>query len=264
MKELNKNITFDTLNAIDLFTEKPFDVNELIFHIPHASIYIPSTLGIISNKLLNKEIEKLTDWYTDVIFDVENADKLIPDFSRVFCDVERFQIDEPMDIFGRGFFYTHTDCGELFRTDINNHKMYIYLNYYRKHHDKLSELVENKLKENTNRVIIIDCHSFSDVPFNTDLDKTENRPDICIGTDDFHTPENLKLYIVNKFKELGYTVKINSPYSGTMVPKEYYKENGNVQSIMIEINRKLYMDDNKTNWDNVFKLRKIMNQIFSN
>jgi len=263
MKELNKNIAFDTLNQIDLFSDniKPFNKNELIFHIPHSSSIIPDKTGYVSDELIETEIEKLTDWYTDIIFDVDNTDKLIADFSRVYCDVERFENDlfEPMAKFGRGFFYTHTDCGKLLRTETDNNKLSV-LKVYNKHHKKLTELTQTKLNE-YGKAIIIDCHSFTDIPFNTDLDKTENRPDICIGTDNFHTPEHLKLFVANKFGELGYSVEINFPYVGTIVPIDYYNKN-NIQSIMIEINRKLYMENNKTQWDNVHKLNSDINYIF--
>jgi N-formylglutamate amidohydrolase len=265
--KVNKNIAFDTLNQIDLFSDKPFDNNELIFHIPHSSSIIPDKIGYVSDELIAIEIQKLTDWHTDIIFNVENTTKLIADFSRVYCDVERFENDlfEPMSKFGRGFFYTHTDNGELLRNEINSeihsNKCDVLINYYRKHHNKLNKLTQTKLDE-FGKAIIIDCHSFTDVPFNTDLDKTSNRPDICIGTDDVHTPENLKLYIANKFRELEYSVEINSPYVGTIVPIEYYSKNNNVQSIMIEINRKLYMNDNVTQFDNVRKLNNDINYIF--
>jgi N-formylglutamate amidohydrolase len=49
---------------------------------------------------------------------------------------------------------------------------------------------------------------------------------------------------LNFFLDRGIEVAINSPYSGTLVPMEHYKRNKNVQSIMIEVNRKLYLKDN--------------------
>ena len=37
-------------------------------------------------------------------------------------------------------------------------------------------------------------------------------------------------------------MEINQPYTGTIVPLNYFQKNTNVQSLMIEVNRKLYMD----------------------
>ena len=43
--------------------------------------------------------------------------------------------------------------------------------------------------------------------------------------------------------DLGYSVAVNEPYAGTLVPSDYYRSDSNVQSVMIEVNRALYMDE---------------------
>ena len=67
------------------------------------------------------------------------------------------------------------------------------------------------------------------------------RPDFCLGTDDFHTPKELYLPVQDFLTSLGYKVLINNPYAGTMIPMKYYQKNKNVNGLMIEVNRKLYM-----------------------
>ena len=37
-------------------------------------------------------------------------------------------------------------------------------------------------------------------------------------------------------------MKVDSPFAGTIVPMKYYKKDKRVYSVMIEINRKTYMD----------------------
>lgn len=69
------------------------------------------------------------------------------------------------------------------------------------------------------------------------------RPDICIGADEYHTPQKLTDIIKLQFESLGYSVEINSPFSGSIVPSKYYKQDKRVVSIMIEVNRKLYMNE---------------------
>ncbi len=69
-------------------------MQQLILHIPHSSTNIPLKKGyIVSVEYLNEEIFKLTDWYTDDLYNTNDEVKLIAKFSRIFCDVERFSYD---------------------------------------------------------------------------------------------------------------------------------------------------------------------------
>lgn len=51
-------------------------------------------------------------------------------------------------------------------------------------------------------------------------------------------------YFINYFRSDGYTIAINYPYSGSIIPNKYYgKDNVHIVSIMLEINKRVYMDD---------------------
>jgi len=237
--------------------------NSLIFHIPHSSTYIPIETGFKMN-LIESEISLLTDWKTDEIFNVIDTKKLVTPFSRIFCDVERFP-DELEELFkvGRGFFYTRSDAGEILREETSDIKKVIFEKYYKTHHQIFEQMVQETLDVN-GFVIIIDCHSFSNIPFKTDLDQSLNRPDICIGTDDFHTPYWLTNTLIRSSEKFGFSCKVNSPYSGSIVPQKFYKNNKMVSSVMIEINRNLYMKDGDVISEKVLELNKIIEEMFSN
>jgi len=49
--------------------------------------------------------------------------------------------------------------------------------------------------------------------------------------------------VIDLFRKKGYSVEVNRPYSGSIVPLDYYQMEKRVSSIMIEINRELYMDE---------------------
>ena len=232
-----------------------------IFHIPHSRTVIPDYTGFISSKI-DHEIKLLTDFATEDIFQVPSVESIIFPYSRVFCDVERLP-DEQEEMFskGRGFFYTNTDSGELLRTDVRGIKQKVHDLYYQPHHEKLTSLVEKKLSKH-GLATIVDCHSFADEPFESNLIQDSQRPDICIGTDNFHTPQKLVSSIKNKCLKFGYSCEINSPYSGTIVPLKFYKSNNKVQSIMIEINRKLYMDNGVVNYGSVHVINSFINTLF--
>lgn len=249
----------ETENYSNLFSNEI--KKRYIFHIPHANINIPD-YSYFNTDIIDNEILKLTDWATDIIFNVDGIDRIITPFNRVFCDVERLpDTDEIMYKCGRGIYYTNTDDNNMLRELNTSHKSYVINNYYNTHHLALNELVKNKLLA-YDEVIIIDCHSFANIPFKTDLIQDKNRPDICIGIDNIHTPQNLINKIVNHFKSYNLSVEINSPYSGTIIPVNYLN-NTNVKSIMIELNRNLYMNDYKTiDLEKIIKLQKIINNLF--
>jgi len=219
-------------------------VQPLILHIPHASTHIPFKDGyLVGEELLQQEINKLTDWYTDDLFDSPEDITIKADFSRIFCDVERFVDDqqEVMAQYGMGMLYTHTDAGQRMREVNPTLRKQIKEEYYLPHHQKLEVAVKKQLDQ-FGHALMVDCHSFTDIPFERDLNKKVPRPDINIGTDPFHTSQTLQDLTLEFFTSRGFSVGLNWPYSGTMVPMAYYQKNRQVQSILIEVNRKLYLD----------------------
>ncbi len=88
-----------------------------------------------------------------------------------------------------------------------------------------------------------DCHSFPSIPLPHEFDQAKNRADCCIGTDPFHTPSVIRDAIVAAVKEEGYSVTVDAPFSGALVPLSSYRKDRRILSVMIEVNRRLYMDE---------------------
>ena len=76
-----------------------------------------------------------------------------------------------------------------------------------------------------------------------ELDQDLRRPDICIGTDAFHTSEALRDLAVSASRDVGWSVEIDRPFSGALVPMAFYCSDDRVSAIMIEVNRRLYLDE---------------------
>ena len=112
--------------------------------------------------------------------------------------------------------------------------------FYRPHHRELAAAVDRSLSQH-GTCLLIDAHSFPARPLPYELDQDPNRPDICIGTDSFHTPAWLHDVARRGFLELGYSVQIDRPFAGALVPLRHYRSDRRVSSVMIEINRGLYM-----------------------
>ena len=220
-------------------------MKNLILHIPHSSTIIPFTDGYcVSDEILNKEIMKMTDWYTDHLFENETDISIKATFSRLFCDTERFSDDsqEVMAKYGMGVLYKKTDAGEPLRNISLELRKHILYDYYWKHHNQLTESVRLQL-EDYGSATIVDCHSFPNKPLSRALDQSSFRPDFNIGTDFYHTSQKLIDASTSFFNDKGYTLGIDKPYSGSMVPVQYYQNDKRVQSIMLEINRRLYLNE---------------------
>jgi N-formylglutamate deformylase len=240
-----------------------------VIHTPHSSSNIPEDIRHsikLSDGELEEELVCVTDAYTDNLFDCPSslAKKIIFPVSRLVVDPERFLDDaaEPMSKVGMGVIYTRTSAGEMLRQPPSEgERESLIQRYYVPHHIRLTEAVGEAVAQ-YGKCLIIDCHSFPSIPLPHELDKTPYRPDICIGTDDYHTPLWLSDLAQNIFTNAGFSVKINSPYSGAIVPLPYYHSNDKVYSVLIEINRRLYMDEVTGKRNNQFQ--KLRNRLSPN
>jgi len=183
----------------------------------------------------------MTDAFTDELF----AAVVRFPVSRLLVDAERFSDDasEPMSKVGMGMIYTLTAYGKKLRRPLQAHEVRnLVSRYYETHHQTLLAEVSEEL-EKYGKSLIIDCHSFSSQPLPCDNDQSTPRPDFCLGTDLFHTPSALTHMAARCIEEMGFSVEINWPYAGSLVPMALYRKDHRVASIMIEVNRRLYMDE---------------------
>jgi len=218
---------------------------DIILNIPHSSV-----CGIFDSRLggwdrnphfVNDCVNKWTDWYTDLLFSVPAMPNVIPfvfEYSRFVVDVERLYNDEKGKE-GQGIIYTNFD-GYKRSEKIDRRKL---TNIWETHCMKIL----NRIKEND---ILIDCHSFP-----SELDKD---CDICVGfNDDWSFDGRIVNLIKEEFEKSGYKVKLNSPYSNSIIPFKGYNVSGisdsgynpsyktNYKSVMIEVNKKIYMNEKR-------------------
>src|SRR5262249_62272815 len=93
------------------------------------------------------------------------------------------------------------------------------------------------------RCLIIDGHSFPAAPLPYEDDQDPTRPAICVGTDSVHTPDWLRELAREGFGALGYSVQIDRPFAGALVPLRHYRSDHRVHAVMIEVNRGLYLTE---------------------
>src|SRR5690554_1338985 len=221
-----------------------------VLHIPHSSVLVPAHWRdsiLLSDNELQLEQLRMTDWFTDELFDVGSSFVSSVRFpiSRLLLDPERFEDDalEPMFAKGMGVIYTRTSHNEVLRNPPSVEERQALIDgFYQPHHQQLTNAVQSMLNHR-GQALVIDCHSFPSQPLPYEVDNNPSRADICIGTDEFHTSSGLCDLAVSLFERQGFVVAVNQPFAGALVPSEFYRANSKVAAIMIEVNRGLYMHE---------------------
>jgi N-formylglutamate deformylase len=215
----------------------------MILHIPHSSVKMLPDIKV-SN--LKENLNLYTDWYTDDLFFHEAAEKIVFPYSRFSVDVERLPNDF-MELYGLGILYTKDVFGNKIHRKFDQD---IY--FYDKHHNYLSERT-NFYTGFFKKVIIIDCHSFNDNPLYFE-DEIMERPDFCIG---INKESCLSNDLYDYFKRKGYIVDINFPYVGSIIPRGF-ENSYDIESVMIEVNKKLYLNDDYEKNDKYIHIKNII------
>ena len=224
----------------------------LLLHIPHSSTSFPEGSGHTFGDLLDDE-KQLIDYYTYDLFapsrKTENIRTAVFPYCRLFCDVERL-INDPLEEKGLGISHSRF-IGRDHRNFDNSHTAYIeYVDFH-------AEVAKTLVR--TDRTLLIDCHSFSAFPNLLN----ENPPDIdiCIGFNDDETcpPKKVIGNMVLYFMDNGFKVGINAPFSNSKtfpVPNRYH-------SVMIEVNKRLYMDERTLEKSEGFeKIRDVIQNLY--
>ena len=196
---------------------------------------------LLSDADFQQDIVAFTDWHTkDLFTHAAFPTRVVFPVNRMVCDPERFRSDEEesMAAIGIGAVYQRDAfLRPLRRMDALQRELLLRL-YYDPHHRALTDAVDKMLHEH-GQCLIVDAHSFSETPLPYEPQQNTDRPDICIGTCPENTPALLAAKAVRFFQTHGFSVGVNYPYSGTMVPLRFLRD-PRVQSIMVEINRGLY------------------------
>lgn len=218
----------------------------IILHVPHASRAIPPDVRpdiILGDAELEYELDRMTDSFTDVIATRAQAASAVDArvvasaVSRLVVDVERFTDgSEPMEAVGMGAIYTRTHDGQMLREHVDDGLLD---RHFHPHAAAMTDAVDEALAEH-GRAVIIDIHSYPTerLPYEV-VDAF--RPEICVGTDDFHTPPWLLDAVREAFG--GFEIGLDSPFAGAYAPLKHYGVDARVASIMIEIRRDQYMDE---------------------
>ena len=222
-------------------------MKRIVLNIPHSSNKGIENAGWEDFSAISEKINKWTDWHTDVIFNPnprlnDSISIVKSELSRFVVDVERLVVD-PLEKIGQGIVYTNFEGINRVITEERKNELICY------YEDYINRL-KNELDCDT---MLIDCHSFP-----SDLCEDV---DICIGyNEDWSKPsDDFISGAIQYFKDRGYKVGVNTPYSNSISPKcdcEY-------KSLMIEVNKRLYLkSDGVTLRADAYKIANLINGFY--
>jgi len=248
----------------------PFEIREprqqtcpILFNSPHSGRHYPQSFVDMS-QLSPHEIRKSEDSYVDELF------SFVPDigaclmhafFPRAYLDLNREAYELDPKMFEGSlpeYVNTHSNraklgLGTIARIVSENADIYpgkinveealnrietLYHPYHAALENKLTELFQA-----FGSVLLVDCHSMPAKPFE-DKVASASKADIILGNN-FNTSCNSSItdLIDYLFSKMGYRVERNYPYAGGFITQKYGHAKSPQQSIQIEINRSLYMNE---------------------
>jgi N-formylglutamate amidohydrolase len=220
----------------------------LLVHVPHDATIIPPDERrdfLLSEEELRAESLRLTDAHTAALYaeGLPPEDFVRAEVSRLVVDVERFADDaqEPCARVGMGATYVRTSDGRPLRALTPQRRAELMARHYWPHHRALDAAAVARLAR-FGRCLILDAHSYPTGPLPTQLASGPS-PEIGVGTQPGHTPPPLRDVVVDFFRAHGYSVGVDVPFSGAMVPNSCFGREPRLWSVMIEVRRDLYMDE---------------------
>lgn len=227
--------------------------SRVLLHVPHASRSIPSDVRdgiILDDAALAAELDAIVDADTDLVAEGAAAAGDLPPWlfvnrtSRLVVDPERFPDErEELNAVGMGAVYERTTTGAVLRTPTPEQRQALIDDYFTPYAEAMAQLVRDRLAARGG-VTIIDVHSYPLVPNPYELHADGPRPEICVGTDAFHTPADLRDQVVRAMRATAPTgdVGLDSPFQGCYVPLDQYGANDSVRAVMLEIRRDVVAD----------------------
>ncbi|MEN2977808.1 N-formylglutamate amidohydrolase (plasmid) [Tistrella bauzanensis] len=114
--------------------------------------------------------------------------------------------------------------------------------YHRPYYRELGQNID-RLKQAYGFVYHLSCHCMSAVGAPTHPDAGQERADFCVGNLNGQTSSDAFInFVAETIRARGYSCTINTPYTGGELNGRFGAPADGVESIMVEINKKLFMD----------------------
>lgn len=228
----------------------------IVLSIPHCGTSFPPELIHEFDEEHLKHLDD-TDFFVDKLYDFAPAmgiTLISAVFHRWVIDLNRDPDSKPLYNDGR-IITALCPC-----TDFNGKTLYFdkrkvipteeverrKQEFFWPYHNKVKELLDDMLQKH-GKVLLWDCHSIRHLVPGI---QTNAFPDLVLGTaDETSASKHLIDSAIAELKNSNYTFSHNHPFKGGYITRNYGKPASNVHALQLEMNKRLYMDDNETLYD---------------
>ena len=209
----------------------------VLITIPHSSTLIPSEFRgefLLKAEHMNKHL----DFGTEKIFDLPGFPVLKATASRFVADLNRERDDlRP----GQGVVITETWDGEpVLNEGLSPESVEARLS---KHYDSFYMKLDSYLRGLGRPLFVLDGHSMDSRGSLVSGDSGKERPDLCLALGKGRVNEGIVSMFERAFREAGYSVGRNNPYSGERAKIMHYCRDRGADSLELEVNKKIYMNE---------------------
>jgi|FLYM01.1.fsa_nt_gi N-formylglutamate deformylase len=227
--------------------------------IPHSGERVPDEapwLSGLPEPVLMRDVDRFVDQLYKPVIDLLGLPWVFTQWHRYAVDLNRLPDDvdassveghpTPAGQFSQGLHWVKTTQGEtLISTpmDLKTHELLI-AKYFQPFHEGMAKLFQEFKSEGFRRVFHLDAHSMPSRGTQAHRDPGMERDEIVVS--DFlgkSCSEPFKDLVISAYKQAGFKVGYNFPYIGGRVTQTYGHPSKGQESIQVELNRRLYMDE---------------------
>ncbi len=242
----------------------------VIISSPHSGIGFPeSVLNSLRPEMARFPDD--TDWYIDKLYDFApemGITMICANYNRWVIDLNRDPESKPLYSDGRvitGLVPVTNFNGEQLYSSTEPDKSEISFrieNYYIPYHEKIQQLLDQKLKK-FGKVLLFDAHSIrKHVPGI----RKEPFPDLILGDNDGKTAAPfISKTALSALEDSAYTLEHNFPFKGGYITRTYGNPGKNIHALQLEMAKTNYMDDSERLYDieRAEVIRTVLKRLFT-
>jgi N-formylglutamate deformylase len=253
-------------------------ITPLVVNVPHAGETIPESAAAtikLPNDVLRRDVDLAVDSLCRNATSV-GAALLSTTISRFVVDLNRDPLDygsavavppstKPSVSYGnRGLIWTRTTRNEIVvDRPLTPDEVELRLGFYHPYHRILASMLAER-RRRFGYALLLDAHSMPSQGAEGHSDRGQIRADFVLG-DNLGKACSAELIdpVETVIREAGFSVARNQPYKGGYNTQFYGRPEFGVQALQVEINRKLYMDEDSARCCPVRspKIRRLMEQV---